>query len=311
MFAYENVKGCSSLFKTMTGITPEEFVVLLDVFTSAWDEYTQAKASEHEERERAPGGGRKPVLQKIEDKLFFILSYLKAYPLQEVLAFEFGMSQPQACEWVHVLSTVLLTALRRLGHTPERVPTGLAAALEASDEDDAVIDSTERRRQRPKDDVHQRKYYSGKKKAHTFKNIVVVTRKGKTVKYLSATYEGKKYDKKICDEEELTFPEGSTLYQDTGFQGYGPAGVQVLQPKKKSKGKELSEAEKEQNRLIARLRIVVEHVISGIKRLRIVKDVFRNWKRHFEDIVIEIACAMHNFRTACRCKANLPQPVPI
>jgi hypothetical protein len=48
------------------------------------------------------------------------------------------------------------------------------------------------------------------------------------------------------------------------------------------------------------VRIVVEHVISGIKRCRIVKDVYRNTKKHFEDLVMEIACGLHNFRQACR-----------
>ena len=89
--------------------------------------------------------------------------------------------------------------------------------------------------------------------------------------YLSDTYEGKKHDKKICDEEGPTFPKGSTLYQDTGFQGYVPVGVQIRQPKKKPKGKKLTTKEKEQNRRISSRRIIVEHVISGIKRLRIVK----------------------------------------
>ena len=308
MFTYDAVKDNNSLFKAMTGLSAEEFGILLEAFTSAWEDYIAAKSSEHPERQRAYGGGRRPVLRTTEHKLLFILYYLKVYPLQEILAFEFGMSQSQACEWIHILCTVLRMALTRLGHMPERVPERLATMLEQSGEETFAVDGTERRRQRPKNDLAQRQYYSGKKKTHTFKNIVIVTLKGRLVKYLSDTYEGKKHDKKICDEEGPTFPEGRTLYQDTGFQGYAPAGVQIRQPKKKPKGKELSTAEKEQNRRISCLRIIVEHVIGGIKRLRIVKEVFRNWKGYFEDIVIEIACALHNFRTTCRYKAPCPQP---
>jgi hypothetical protein len=45
-------------------------------------------------------------------------------------------------------------------------------------------------------------------------------------------------------------------------------------------------------------------VIAGIKRCRIVKDVFRNTRSDFEDMVMEIACALHNFRQKLRSKAE-------
>ena len=92
----------------------------------------------------------------------------------------------------------------------------------------------------------------------------------------------------------------SVMRKDTGFQGYEPPGVHTRQPKKKPRGGELSFEEKEQNSLISRIRIIVEHVICGIKRCRIVKDVFRNTKDRFDDLVMEIACGLHNFRTTYR-----------
>lgn len=58
------------------------------------------------------------------------------------------------------------------------------------------------------------------------------------------------------------------------------------------------------NRAISSSRIIVEHVISGIKRCRIVKDILRNTRIEFEDIVMEIACALHNFRQKLRSKAE-------
>lgn len=143
------------------------------------------------------------------------------------------------------------------------------------------MDGTERRIQRPKDPADQKKYYSGKKHAHTVKNNLVVTRKSRLIKYLSQTCEGKKHDKKLCDEERLTFPKGSKLYKDNGYQGYEPPGVETEQPKKKPRGKELSARDKQRNRRISKLRIVVEHVIGGVKRCRIVKDILRNLKDEF------------------------------
>jgi hypothetical protein len=76
--------------------------------------------------------------------------------------------------------------------------------------------------------------------------------------------------------------------------------VKTFQPQKKPKGKELTPDQKEQNRLISRIRIVIEHIIAGIKRCRIVKDLFRNTKEKYDDLVMEIACALHNFRVDCR-----------
>ena len=83
---------------------------------------------------------------------------------------------------------------------------------------------------------------------------------------MSQTYEGKRHDKKIADEEAPTYPKDISLYQDTGFQGYTPESVQTFQPQKKPKGQELTAEQKEENRLISRVRIVIEHIIGGIKR---------------------------------------------
>ena len=118
--------------------------------------------------------------------------------------------------------------------------------------------------------------------------------------YLSQTYEGKRHDKKIVDNEKPVIPEGTILYKDTGFQGYEPEGVVTIQPKKKPKGKELTPEQKEENRLISKVRVYIEHIISGVKRCRIVKDIFRNTVDLYDDLVMEVACGLHNFRVHCR-----------
>jgi hypothetical protein len=123
---------------------------------------------------------------------------------------------------------------------------------------------------------------------------------GSNIEFLSNTYEGKKHDKAICDEENYEFPEGSTLTGDLGFQGYEPMGAEVILPFKKPIGGELSANEKGANRVIASFRVRVEHVLSSVKRLRIVKDIFRNFCEAFRDQVMEIACALHNFRNHFR-----------
>ncbi|MBI1917782.1 MAG: hypothetical protein HYS12_24065 [Planctomycetes bacterium] len=66
--------------------------------------------------------------------------------------------------------------------------------------------------------------------------------------------------------------------------------------KKKPRGRELTTAEKHANRKLARLRVRVEHAIAGVKRSRIVKDVFRNKKPELSDVSMEVACGLHHLR---------------
>ena len=90
------------------------------------------------------------------------------------------------------------------------------------------------------------------------KNDLVAGLEDRHIKHLSETYPGKVNDKKIADQAQLVYPEGTPLYQDKGLQGYAPPGARVYQPKKKPKGGELTDEEREKNRLISRIRIAVE-----------------------------------------------------
>ncbi|MHB1423148.1 MAG: transposase family protein [Gemmataceae bacterium] len=70
--------------------------------------------------------------------------------------------------------------------------------------------------------------------------------------------------------------------------------------KKKPRRGELSAAEKRTNRKLARIRVKVEHALSGVKRCRIVKDVLRNTKEGISDSAMEAACGLHNLRVQYR-----------
>jgi len=133
------------------------------------------------------------------------------------------------------LLPVLQSALDRLGVKPERDGQTLAEQA-PSGSSDWLIDGTERRRQRPQQPEKQALHYSGKKKAHSDKNIVVAERTRKRVVFLSQTYPGRVHDKKIADLEHIVYPPNTTLYQDTGFQGYAPTVRQTHQPKKSRAG---------------------------------------------------------------------------
>lgn len=114
--------------------------------------------------------------------------------------------------------------------------------------------------------------------------------------FVTKTVEGKKHDKKLADESNYLLPGGSRLAQDTGFQGFKPEDIIILQPKKKPYKKELSDLDKHINYWLSSIRIRVEHTMSSIKRYRILKDKIRNWKPGFRDAVLETCCGLHNFR---------------
>jgi len=220
--------------------------------------------------------------------------------VQEAHATLFRIHQPDANKWIHLLHMLLNRALAALGELPAREAAELEHRLEpgVKENDEGLVffhDGTERAVVRPKDKVLQKLYYSGKKKLHALKNIVLSQACCKVV-FLSRTCEAKKHDKKAADQAGYQLPIGSTLYQDCGFQGFSLVGVTIIQPKKKPRGQELTQAEKQSNQAISKIRVRIEHVIGGVKRYRIVKDKLRSWKENFRDKVMETCCGLHNFR---------------
>ena len=234
MIEYGELKKDRHKFLALTGLTLKEFKVLLPAFVHSTAQHTARQAQvAKQKRQRAVGAGRRSVLATPEQQLLFILVYLKTYPLQVVMGELFDLSQPSVNQWIHRLLPRLQQALKTLGVKPERDGTQFARAERAHHEArDYIIDGTERRRLRPKNPEKQPLFYSGKKKTHSDKNVLIVQTRSKRVGYLSPTYSGKTHDKKVADHERIAYPRRSTVRKDTGFQGYEPAQTQTYQPKK-------------------------------------------------------------------------------
>jgi hypothetical protein len=297
MLTFERIATKPVVFQMLTGLSLQAFLDLLPAFhrASAHIEY-QAEQQRKQPRQRQKGGGRKSLLRSDADQLLFILFYFKVYPLQAVQGFFFGLSQPQACDWIHRLTPVLNQALGFEHQLPARKAADVTQVLRACPGLQFIIDGTERPIQRPKDKKRQREFYSGKKKRHTVKNVVIGERRTRKIKALSRTRSGKTSDKRIADEEEYHFPARSKLWKDTGFQGYEPPKVRTYQPKKKPPKGELTPEEKASNQAISRKRVRIEHSIGGAKVFHIVRDVFRNRRDQYVDLSFETACGLHNLR---------------
>ncbi len=238
MLTYETLKTKPKELLALTGLARREFDELLPAFAQALQRAEEQTRPPSQRRQRAPGGGRKPRLQTAEDKLLFALVYTKTYPLQVVQGQLFGMSQSSANEWIHFLVPILATALDELGVLPER--DGRQVALQErrqAEAPDLIVDGVERPRQRPKNRKKQVLHYSGKKKLHTDKNIVLVRTRSKRVNYLSPTLPGVVHDKALVDWVNIQYPPATTLHSDLGFCGYQPPVREHLQPKKSPSGR--------------------------------------------------------------------------
>lgn len=234
MLTYQQLKDKPRDFLAATGLTVAEFEQLRPAYQSVYARrYPRHLTLAGKERQRQPGGGSKGVLDHAEERVLFILIYLKTNPLQIMQGLQFGLSQSQANYWIHHLLPVVQIALQALGMAPERDGSQVVSSpLALAGTPDLALDGTERRRQRPQDAAEQRAHYSGKKKTHTDKNIVLINADSDQVVYLGPTEAGSKHDKKAADEAAISYPSQATLDKDTGFQGYEPAGVLTRQPKK-------------------------------------------------------------------------------
>jgi len=141
---FTDVQARPTEFLDFTSLTLEEFQLLVPPFEAAFQERMAAWRLDGKPRTARRFRVYKncPLLTP-EDRLFFILTYLKTYSLQVVQGRLFGMGQSKANQWIHVLLPALLAALRTLGDAPARSLTALAQRLEVSEAAASVVGSLE------------------------------------------------------------------------------------------------------------------------------------------------------------------------
>src|SRR5215510_15451252 len=127
-------------FLDFTSLTLDEFQLLVPPFEAAFQARMAAWRLDGKPRTaRRFRVYKNCPLPTSEDRLFFLLTYLKTYSLQVVQGRLFGMGQSKANQWIHVLLPALLAALRTLGDAPARALTALAQRLGVSEADAASV----------------------------------------------------------------------------------------------------------------------------------------------------------------------------
>lgn len=313
MTTYTALVSRPNHFHRLTGHTPEEFNYILDKFKSAYEE-GQRQRQFDPKRKRAYGAGRPAHLLTLEDKLLFVLVYVRMYPLLFLHGLMFNLSESNACLWVHEYLPVLDKALeyahkrpvhpggsgkRQRGRNLEELIRDFPELVELG----ILGDGTERPVRKPKNREKRKSEYSGKKKRHTKKNILLTRPDNQEVLYLSKTRDGSVHDKTTIEEEGLSPGKHKvpiSLGLDLGFEGLEIPGFKMILPNKKPKGKELSEVAKSQNKTFSQIRVKVENAICGVKRSHAVFDTYRNIKEGTDDLLMSVACGLHNVRVAYR-----------
>ena len=283
MTNYEKLCRKPLLFRMFTGLTADEFdklVAELEPVARA----RKAKRSARRPRQRKPGAGRKVKLL-LTDQVLLTLLYYRAYISQEFVGFPFGVDKGTVSRKVQEIG-LCMAGVFRIPEKKVRIdPDDLAAVF---------VDATEQPVNRPK--KKQRRSYSGKKKRHTLKHQVVVTRKHKPpgqkqkvrIKAVSKAAKGRVHDKKVYDRSRLRIPAGVPKSGDSGYQG-----SDLRVPKKKPPKGQLSAEEKRSNRALAKERIVAEHGIGKMKIWRIAAERYRNPPRR-HTVMMKNVAGLHN-----------------
>lgn len=273
-------------FRRLTGLTPVAFHRLLAEVTTA-DRPDRTRRASRSGRQRKAGAGRKPTLP-LADQLLLLLIYYRTYVPHAFLGFLFGLDDSNVSRSNRRLEPLLAGIFR----IPER-----KVELAPEEIRELFFDSTERPTARPV--RGQKRFYSGKKKRHTLKTQVVVTRVRKRpgvarqrrrvrIAAVSPTFPGSTHDKKVFDRTGVVIPPGVTGYGDTAYLGTG-----LKTPRRKPRGGALTPRQKAGNRRVSRKRIVVEHGIGKMKVWRAAAERWRNPRRR-HTLMMKNVAGLHN-----------------
>jgi ribosomal protein L23 len=237
------------------------------------------------------GGGRKVKLST-EEQIVLTLIYLRHLTTFQLLGIQFGVSESTANDtfnyWFPLLQELLPSSLLE---QVKKNASDYEIVQEILTEYELIVDSCEQPRERPGEYKEQKKYYSGKKKKHTFKNQIIVLPDGQDIVDVIAGQPGPKSDISLFRESQKSFGSNQRFKGDKGYQGE----LSIKTPTKKPKKGELSQLQKEKNKEMASNRIFVEHLIRLVKIFRVASERFRLNPHKYEQ-VIQTICGLVRFR---------------
>ncbi len=278
---YERLQRFPSVFKSMTGLHVVQFDALTTDVLPRFHAAELARLN-RPTRQRAIGGGPGFDLDP-RNQILLTVIWLRLYPIHEVLAYLFGVSDTT----VGRVITRVLPLLEASGQDTMRLPDpgrkrrrSLDALLSDTPDLAVVIDTFEQPVQRPQERKLADTYYSGKKKRHTLKSQVAVDEETGQVVDVPESVRGPAADIKVLEASKLLerLPEGVGAIgglASVGIEKLHPQGLGAA-PRRKPRGKERPAEDVCYNRAFSKRRIVVEHTIGRMRRFQSITQLDRN-----------------------------------
>lgn len=305
---YNNLKQRPKHFLAFTGLTVAEFDKLVKDNRQDWQEQRiQRLLKNNPKRKRKIGGGRKFALETLEDQLLLTLILAKSYCSCLLLEYLFGIDASTVCRTTQVIMALIKKDGKYIIPINPRQGKKITTIEELRkvmpDIDEILADCTEQKIPRPQKKVKRNKHHSGKKKAFTIKTQLATNRRGLIVN-VGKPVPGRQHDYKIFKASNLpkVIPKNATLYMDSGYQGVQkdfPDLNTIIPHKRTRNGKPLTRSQKIQNKKQRKIRVVIEHTLSQLKKFQILHQTYRNSLHNYETVFGFVANIV-NFRMLCR-----------
>jgi hypothetical protein len=271
--------------------------------TKRYDEYKLKRFSwkRKEDRKRKAGAGR-PFKLDIRDRFLMILIYYRLYITYTLAGFLFDLDQSNICRDIQKIEGLVRECIpipQKIYNITKRLKTPAEEVEKYFPGFLAFTDCTEQQIPRHIDKSRRKMYYSGKKKRHTtVKNQLMVNNHRGYILHKIRHKKGRKHDYDIYNSNHLVTPKEVVNVYDLGYLGVEkdfPEQLSALPYRKKRNQQDLSQEEKEYNKIHSRKRIVIEHTICKLKKYRIMSDTFRNRLRKYNRIS-DIVTGLVNYR---------------
>lgn len=321
MSLYRKLSRKPKLFLSVTGMNCHQFQALLPQFTQVYEKRERQRKRKvvrtGKKRLRQIGGGAQ-FENTLSDRLLMLLFYYRLYLTQEFMTLLFRAENKSViCRAIQLMRPVFESVLpvpeaarkrileladKEQKRRQKRIGT-VEEFREAYPELTFIIDGVEQPKRKPKAPAKRKSDYSGKKKRHTRKQLVISTPSGIIVDQ-SPAIGGRPHDFKVFKDDHAArsvceeFKDYRvTLYGDSGFDGMSAMGlpVEVRLNEKARRNHPLTREQKKLNRLRSSTRIKIEHTFSRRKKYAIAADIYRNRDEDY-DQTMNIVSGLVNLR---------------
>jgi len=321
MSLYRKLSRKPKLFLSVTGMNCHQFQALLPQFEQVYEQRERQRKRKvvrtGRKRSRRIGGGAQ-FENSLSDRLLMLLLYYRLYLTQEFMTLLFRAENKSViCRAIQLMRPVFESVLP----VPERARQRILALAdkeqkrrqkrigtvdefrEAYPELTFIIDGVEQPKRKPKAPAKRKSDYSGKKKRHTRKQLVIGTPSGIIVDQ-SPSVGGRPHDFKVFKDDHAAravceeFKDNRvTIYGDSGFDGMSALGlpVTVRLNEKARRNHPLTREQKKLNRLRSSTRIEIEHTFSRRKKYGIAADIYRNRDEDY-DQTMNVVAGLVNLR---------------